>query len=699
MPELLLEVGCEEIPARFVPDALAQMEELAKEIFAREKIECRGFKAMGTPRRLALVGKDVTPSQASKAIEKWGPYVSQAFDASGNPTKAGLGFARSVGVDISQVQKKESEKGQRLYYRVEQEGRAAKEILKTILPAIILAIKFPKSMRWGSGKIRFARPIHWIVALFDGEVIDFELDRVKSGSQTYGHRFRAPGPLVVDNAAGYLSGLEKAFVIVEPGRRQEMIENGLAQKANESGAEIYPDPELVQEVNYLVEYPVVMAGEFDPKFLELPPEVLIAAMRGHQRYFALKEKGPGLKLISHFLFVANTKVPDEKVVIQGNQKVLLARLNDAEFFYREDLKTPLSKRAEKLDQMVFQAGLGTYLDKTGRLEKLVDELVGQIGPKDKEIKKAAKRAVKLCKADLLTQMVGEFPELEGIMAGEYARAQREPELVWKAVREHYLPKTATDIEQGKFPQSLLGQILSIADKLDSIIAGFVSKNQPTGSQDPFGIRRLANGLIYTALHFDLDFNLTGMIKQGITLFSNMARIKDKKLPDNILDFFLARIKNILDEKNIEYDIANAVIAAWDGSPVSVMNRARALSELRREPGFEDLFVGFRRAARIIEKTGKMDESLFEYEEEKALWRAFVSVKGRVEKLIAEKKWKEAMTALGELKPFIDRFFDKVMVNVENRKIRINRHSLLENIAKEFRAIADFSRLTGAEKNQ
>jgi glycyl-tRNA synthetase beta chain len=698
MPDLLLEVGCEEIPARFVPEALAQMEGLAKEIFTREKIEYQGFKAIGTPRRLALAGKDVTVGQASKIIEKWGPYVNQAYDANGKPTRAAWGFSKSVGVDLMDLEKKDSEKGPRLYYRLEQQGKETREILKNILPELILTIRFPKSMRWGSGKIRFARPIHWIVAVFGGEVVDFELDGIRSGNKTYGHRFLAPGALAVENFNQYLSALEKAYVIVDPPERQKMIENGIKQKASESAAMIYPDPELLQEVNYLVEYPAVMAGEFDRKFLEIPPEVLIAAMRGHQRYFALKEKGTGLKLTSHFIFVANTKVQDEQVVIRGNQKVLAARLNDAEFFYREDLKTPLSKRADKLDQMVFQAGLGTYLDKAGRLDQLVDELLGQICPKDKEIKKAAKSAVKLCKADLLTQMVGEFPELEGIMAGDYAKVQGEPELVWKAIREHYLPKTAGDIDQGNYPQNLAGQILSIADKLDSIIAGFVSGNQPTGSQDPFGIRRLANGIICTALHFGLDFNLTGMIESGITLFSNMVKAKDKKLPATMLDYFLARLKNILDEKNIEYDISNAVIAAWDGSLVSVMNRARALSELRKEPGFEDLFVGFRRVARIIEETGKMDEKLFEQEEEKDLWQAFVSVKGRVEKLISEKQWKEAMRALGELKPFIDRFFDKVMVNVDNKKIRINRHSLLENIAKEFRAIADFSQLTGTEKN-
>ncbi len=696
MPEFLLEIGCEEIPARFVPDALGQLLDQIKQLCFEQMLDHTGFSVMGTPRRLVLYAPDLCAKQKDRLVEKWGPAVKQAFDAEGNPTKAGLGFAKSVAAELSQIEKRDSDKGPRLYYKMEQKGRATKEILKELLPQMILGLRFPKAMRWGSGKIRFARPIHWVLALFNAEVIDFELDGIKAGNKTRGHRFLAPEEIEIKDFMGYREAMKNRFVVVDPEERKKLIEAGILQKAQELGCELYPDPDLVQEVNFLVEYPVVLAGEFDQRFLAIPAEVLIAAMRGHQRYFALKQKGPELKLNSHFLFVANTRAKSEQVVIKGNQKVLTARLADAEFFYKEDLKTPLEKRVERLDQMVFQQGLGSYQDKAERVGKLIKELLSELAPQDAELKKHSSRAVNLCKADLLTQMVGEFPELEGIMAGEYAKVQGEPETVWKACREHYLPKTANDIETGRFPQTPLGQALSISDKSDSIVAGFIAGNQPTGSADPYGIRRMANAITYTTLKFDLEFDLDQLLEKSLGLFSHLEKKIDAGAVLKALhEFFAVRMKNILIDLGLEYDIVDAVLAAWDGSMLSAKKRASALSELRKEPGFDDLFVGFRRVARIIEETGKLDPALFEYEEEKNLWSAFLAVKDQVEILIRERKWKEAMMALGTLKPVIDKFFDIVLVNVEDKKIRINRHSLLEQIAKEFGSIADFSRLSGA----
>jgi glycyl-tRNA synthetase beta chain len=698
MPELLLEIGCEEIPARFVPDALDQLGRNAKAIFDRERVAFKAIKTYGTPRRLVLVVDELSELQAQKKMEKWGPNVAQAYDMNGNATKAALGFAKSVGAPLEKIQKKDSDKGQRLYYSSEQGGNPTKDLLKTLLPELILGIKLPKSMRWGYGEVRFARPIHWIVALFNGEVVGFEIAGIKSGSKTFGHRFLAPGAIEVKDFGQYLESLKKAFVIVDPEERKRLIERQLAEKSQQLGVEIYPDPELIEEVNFLVEYPVVLCGEFSKRFLEVPAEVLIAAMRGHQRYFALKEKGQGIKLANNFLFVANIKTADDNVVIKGNQKVLSARLTDAEFFYREDLKTPLIERAEKLKQMVFQAKLGTYHDKAVRMEKLIAELAEKAAPGDQQFLEQAVRAVKLCKADLVTQMVGEFPELEGIMAGEYARAQKEPAPVWRAIHEHYLPKTASDIEQGRLPETLLGKILSVSDKIDSIIAGFVAGNQPTGSQDPYGIRRMANGVCCIALKSRLEFNLDKLVESGASQFAGAAKVDAGKIQKDVTEFFRSRLKNIFMDEKIEYDIANAVIAAWDGGIISAWDRAAALSELRKEPGFDDLFVGFRRVARIIEDTGELDQSLFAQKEEKGLWEAFLGVKEEVEVLIRDKKWKDAMRSLGKLKPDIDKFFDEVMVNVEDLKLRKNRHTLLEHIAREFRAIADFSQLVGADKN-
>jgi len=698
MPELLLEIGCEEIPARFIPEALAQLKARAEEIFSRERISFNALKSFGTPRRLVLLVEELSSVQANKPIEKWGPFVNQAFDSEGRPTKSALGFAKSMGVDLNQIQRKATDKGERLYFGTEEKGKKTEHLLKTILPELILGLSFPKSMRWSTGKIRFVRPVHWILARFGGKLIRFEMDGIKSNGKSYGHRFLAPKRIEVKGFREYLEKLAKAYVIVEPGKRKQLIRTELEKTAQKLGGELLPDEELIEEVSFLVEYPMVLSGGFDPKFLKLPAPVLISAMRGHQRYFAVKKKSKKLELLPNFLFIANTRVKDKTIVIKGNEKVLCARLNDAEFFYKEDLKIPLMERSERLNQMVFQAGLGNYLDKRERLEKLVLHLIEQLGLKDPGLQQDALRAVKLCKADLLTQMVGEFPELEGVMAGEYARVQGEPDRVWKAVSEHYLPKTAQDIDAKRFPESLLGQILSIADKTDSIIAGFVSGNQPTGSQDPFGIRRLANGLIQTALKYKIDFNLDKMIELGLSLFSNLAKFDSAKIKEQIIDFFQVRLKNILSEFNFAYDIINAVVASWEGSIISVWERVLAISELRKEPDFQDLFIGFRRVERIIEETGELDISLFEQDENR-LWESFQSVKTELEKLVLEKNWREALVALAKLKPEIDRFFDKVLVNVDDERIRKNRHTLLERIAQQFRRIADFSQIVGGDKNK
>jgi len=698
MPELLLEIGCEEVPARFMPEALSQLKERAEDIFSRERISFKSLKSFGTPRRLVLLVEELSSVQANKPIEKWGPFVNQAFDSEGRPTKSALGFAKSMGVEVGELQKKMSEKGERLYFGTEEKGKKTEQLLKTLVPELILGLSFSKSMRWSTGKIRFARPIHWILARFNGKVIKFELDGIKSNGKSYGHRFLAPERIEVKDFRQYLEKLAKAYVMVDQEERKQLVRIELEKTAKKLGGELVPDEGLIEEVSFLVEYPMVLSGSFEPNFLKLPPSVLISAMRGHQRYFAVKKKGERLELLPNFLFVANTRVKDKRVVIKGNEKVLSARLNDAEFFYKEDLKIPLSERSERLGRMVFQAGLGSYLDKRERLEKLLLHLIEQLGLKDAELKEEALRAVRLCKADLLTQMVGEFPDLEGVMAGEYARVQGEPDRVWKAVSEHYLPKTAQDIDAKRFPKSLLGQILSIADKTDSIIAGFVSGNQPTGSQDPFGIRRLANGLIQTTLKYKIDFNLDKMIELGLNLFSNLAKFDSAKIKSQIIDFFQVRLKNILSEFNFAYDIINAVVSSWEGSIISVWDRVLAISELRKEPDFQDLFIGFRRVERIIEETGELEISLFE-NDEKRLWESFQSVKSELERFVLEKKWKQALLELAKLKPEIDRFFDKVLVNVEDERIRKNRHTLLDRIAQQFRRIADFSQIVGGDKNK
>ncbi|HEX9080489.1 MAG TPA: glycine--tRNA ligase subunit beta, partial [Desulfuromonadaceae bacterium] len=482
--ELFLEIGSEEIPAGFIPRAMAEMEAIITRELTNARLSFGEVKTLGTPRRLALVVKDIPAVQPDAEITATGPSKKAAFDADGKPTKAAEGFARGQGVDVSQLKVVTTEKGEYIAVTRQETGRPTHLILAEILPRLVTEIPFKKSMRWGDLDVRFARPIHWIVALFDGSVVPFSFGTVESGTISRGHRFMANTPFPVRDFAHYLEECERHFVIPDPERRREIIRRETHRVAEAFGGRLLPDEGLLEEVTYLAEYPSAVAGAFPAEFLKVPKEVLITSMRSHQRYFSIVD-GQG-RLMPGFITINNTLTEDPQVVVKGNERVLRARLSDARFFFEEDRKVKLATRVESLKSVVYQQKLGTSYEKMERFRTLAEDLAGQLNP---AVKDKVGEAAYLCKADLVSGMVGEFPEVQGIMGREYALLEGIDPAVASAIAEHYMPTQAG----GELPASDIGALVSIADKLDTICGCFGVGLIPTGSADPYALRRSALG--------------------------------------------------------------------------------------------------------------------------------------------------------------------------------------------------------------
>ena len=494
--DLLLEIGTEEIPARFVLGALDSLRRLAEERLQQARLPYREIKTVGTPRRLALLAFGLEPVQTDQEEIIIGPPRSVAFGEDGQPTKVALGFARAKGVSVDDLNLLETPKGVYLGLKKKITGRSASDVLPELLPQLILDLTFPKNMRWGTSSLRFARPIHWIVALYGAEVIPFSLEGISSGRQTHGHRFMAPGPLSLTQAGEYAERLLSVNVVVDPQERRSILTRELEFQARKAGGQVRIDPQLLEEVTNLVEWPVPVTGQFDPDFLKLPAEVLVTSMKEHQRYFPLVDEGD--TLINRFIAVNNTQVTDEQRVIRGHEKVLRARLSDARFFFQEDTKEPLERKVDRLRGVVFHSQLGTSYEKVERVTELASYLALLLVPEKEAL---VKRCARLAKADLTSHMVGEFPSLQGVMGREYARLSGEAPEVAQGIFEHYLPLSAQDLPPG----SDTGALVGLADRLDTL-AGFFSLNQiPTGSADPYALRRQAQGVILITWARDYSF--------------------------------------------------------------------------------------------------------------------------------------------------------------------------------------------------
>ncbi len=685
--ELLFEVGTEEIPAGIVPRALKELKTLAEDKLNADRVGYSKVKVLGTPRRLFLYIDELSERQQDIVEEKLGPAKKSAYDANGNPTMAAMGFAKALGVDVEDLQTVDTEKGEYLSVKKEIKGEETFNLLSGILKDLINSLTFPKPMRWGSSTVAFIRPVHWILSTFGGEVIPLSIGNLKSSSTSRGHLFKSPESFQVGDYSSYIKKIREAYVIIDHNERKKIIEDGLKGVAEETGSRVLEDRQLVEEVTYLVEYPVVLHGSFDKEFLKLPGEVLIHAMRSHQRYFSMVNSEGNL--LPKFVVVANTPVSDNAIVVKGNERVLKARLEDAKFYYNEDLKVPLEKRLEELKGVIFQAKLGTSYEKVMRF-KSIARLISDIVAPDKVEK--VERASLLCKADLVSGMVGEFPDLQGVMGREYAQHAGESIDVSDAIYEHYMPKEAG----GELPKSLTGAIVSIADKLDTIVGCFSVGLIPTGTADPYALRRQVLGIIAIILDRGFTLSLRDLMEKSFDLLEEKALRPREEVLTDIEEFVKSRWKNQLVSQGYPSDIIDAILATSSSLDLEdAFERIKALKNFKMSPAFDALAAAFKRVVNILKGSQEftLDPDLFDSEGERNLFNAYEEQGEEIEKLLAKKDYEHALEKLSLLKAPVDAFFDEVMVMVEDEAVRNNRLALLQSIGKMLYKICDFLKIT------
>jgi glycyl-tRNA synthetase beta chain len=696
MKTLLVEIVTEEIPAGYIVPALEAMATLMDRKLSQARIEHGATETLGTPRRLALVVRDVAERQASITEEVLGPPKAVAFDAEGRPTKAAGGFAKSQGVSVNRLATKTTAKGDYVCVTKVERGQGSRRLLQTIIPGVITAIPFPKSMRWADLGLSFARPIHSILALLGDQMISFKLANIRSGRRTLGHRFMHPGSIPIGNAGEYVSTLRSAFVLTNIAERKELIERDIAKAASRLGGRILDDDDLLDTVTHLVEYVAVSAGSFSEGFLKLPREVLITAMREHQKYFAVV--GPDDQLLPCFVAVNNTPAEDMAVVTSGHERVLRARLEDARFFFETDVKIPPDKMVDRLRGVLFQAKLGSVFEKVCRVQGLAEHLAEVTAP---ETKATVSRAAWLCKSDLTSQMVNEFPKLQGVMGRIYAVRSGEPEAVAQAIEEHYRPAYAG----GPLPDTDAGALLSIADKLDTICGCFGVGLIPTGTTDPYALRRQAAGIIQIVLARALAVSLKGLIHQSLQLLEDKLSEDPAQTGQKVLTFFQHRIEHWLAEQGVAKDLIAGVVSTSIDNIPAALKRARALEGLKAEPDFEPLAIAFKRVVNIIRKARQLgdmpmegrraetDPSLFQEPCEQRLYDAFQKVHQKITEDIEGGAFDRALLTISTLKGSVDGFFDGVMVLSDDVRLKQNRLNLLGEIADLFAIFADFSKIS------
>lgn len=698
--DLLLEIGTEELPATYIEPALKQIEALSKRFFSEERIPFKEIKTYATPRRLILFMREVARKQDDHVREVLGPSNKVAFDSQGSPTKAAIGFAKSQGVEVGDLVTRKIEKGEYVFALKKEPGRTTLKVLPKILKQIITGISFPKSMRWPQSDIRFARPIRWLLVLYGTNTVNFSLGKLKAARLTRGHSLLSTKTIVVKNVAKYEELLKNNHVIIDQEKRKKTIEKAITNAIRETKGKLLEDKELLDEVNYLLEYPTAVLGRFEEKYLKLPREVLIICLKHHLKYFSLLDSG-GSKLLPYFVALKDGISEYMDNVREGYQRVLTARLEDAEFFFKQDSKRKLDENVEKLKRVVFQEELGTLYDKTQRVIKLSEIIAGLANADCK--KSTLRRIALLCKADSVTEMVGEFSELQGIMGREYARISGEEKIVADGIYEHHLPLSSS----GELPHSLEGAVVSIADKVDTIAGDFCVGFIPSGSQDPYGLRRQAQGITRIILHKKLALPLDILIDEALGLLKKSAHFSRSRLAEisevknQILRFFRPRLESILTEAGINYDEIDAALAVGFSDLVDAELRARSIHKLRKSPDFEPIIIAFKRAKNILKQAGerkiKVQSSHFSEKalkeiEEKNLCEGFNRIKKETEKLLKEKEYQGALEKLVSLRKPVDDFFDKVMVMVEDKKLRNNRLALLNRIVDLFCKIADFSKI-------
>ncbi len=682
--DFLLEIGCEEVPSRFIPGAMQQLEQEAAALLEENRLNYKRLQTWATPRRLVLLVSALDDNQADLVEKVKGPPVNRAYDEEGKPTKALEGFLRSQGVSVEALEEEVIKEARYIVVSKETPGRKALELLPGLLPQLIRKLAFPRPMYWSRKEVRFARPIRWLLALYGNSPVEFGFADVEAGDLTYGHRFLAPGPFKIDSVKKYFQTLEDNYIVVDHERRRAMIREQLEAKAEEIGGKALIDDALLEEVTYLVEYPVAVDGSFDRAYLDLPQEVPITSMQNHQRYFPLVEKESG-RLLPNFVGISNNRFHEN--IRKGYAKVLQARLADGRFFYNEDRKMPLEDYIKKLESVVFLQSLGSLDQKRARLVELVGRLGRAAGLSAEDID-AARRVAHLCKADLVTNMVKEFPELQGVMGREYARLSGESEDVAVGIYEHYLPRQAGDA----IPSGMAGALVSLADRIDTLGGCFATGIQPTGSQDPFALRRQAAGAVAILLGLKLELSLEEYIDHALdVLVMTLDVVEDETaVRAALLDFLLQRVRFALQEKEFGHDVVEAALAVPFKSLVELTEKASALSERLQTPLLADIIIAYNRVANLARKSsthGRIDEALFESEAERELYRLLLETETT---LGGTNDPVRRLEQLRLMRKPIDDFFDHVMVMVEQEDIRTNRLNLLARIKAVFNRVADFS---------
>ena len=684
--DLLVEIGTEELPPRALnklSDAFAQgiAQGLQDADVAFDKV-----KAYAAPRRLAVMINGVAASQPDRKIDKRGPAVQAAFDANGNATKAAEGFARSCGVALEELQRLKTDKGEWLAYSLEEKGKASVELIPGIVEQSLARLPVPKRMRWGDGKEEFVRPVHWVVLLLGDDVIDGHILGIQAGRNTRGHRFHHPEDITLTSASEYVALLDNpGYVVVDRDARAEAIRQQVEQVAEKLDGRAHIDEELLQEVSALVEWPVAIAGDFDEHFLQVPKESLISSMQDHQKYFpVLDTEG---NLLPHFITVSNIESKDVAKVKEGNERVIRPRLSDAAFFWEQDRKHPLETHVASLDKVVFQNKLGSLGDKSRRVARIAQQIADQLGA-DKD---HAHRAALLSKCDLMCEMVYEFPDLQGIMGRYYAQHDGEPEDVAIALDEQYMPRFAGD----QLPTTATGQILAVADKLDTLLGIFAIGQKPTGEKDPFALRRAALGVLRILIERELPLDLHEILGFAATALADVVDAQGSI--DEVLDFILDRLRVYYVNQNIAVDVYEAVMELRPTTPVDFDRRMLAVNRFRSLPEAESLAAANKRIRNILKKVdGKLpeqiDESLLQEEAEKELHKQLQQLSIKVDPMFEEGDYQSALQQLAELRNPVDSFFDQVMVMADDESLKNNRIALLKQLSELFLKAADLSLL-------
>jgi len=692
-----MEVGCEEIPARYIDSTLLQLHENLTKKLQEHSLGHEAINSYATPRRLVLATPALDERQADRTELLTGPPQSAAFDAANNPTLAARGFAAKHGLAVDALKCIQTERGIYLGFEKRITGKSALEVLSQELPQVLRSLNFPKSMRWESTQFLFVRPIRWILCRLGDQVVPFSLAGVSTGSVTYGHRILSGNiEIEVTSFESYREQLRNHKVRFDSKDRLATIQSALTAEATKVGARLIPDPRLLDLVVNLNEYPSIVCGSFSSDFLRLPREVLVTVMREHQKYFSLVDAEENL--LPRFLAVVDSDGAHTEQIRAGHQRVLKARLADARFFWDVDHKVKLEDRIQQLDRVVFQQKLGTMLEKTQRLVSLTGFLGKTLRAKNLD---ETKQAARLCKADLITDMVKEFTDLQGVMGGLYAKAEGLPVAVSDAIYEHYRPSTLEDTS----PQTLVGAILSVADKLDSVVGAFGIGQVPTGSKDPLALRRQTLGLIKVLLDKRISLSLEKIFFRSFALFRRKATRTREETWQDVATFVKDRLRFIFREQGFRYDEINSVVEICFDNPYDCLERLRAIAAIRSGADFEAVAQGFKRIKNILSEPGleisteslPIDPALFESDEERSLAAAVQAIQPKVRRAVATRTYARAFELMASLRPAIDLFFDKVLVMAEDPKVRANRLNLLRSLLQTFLNIADVSEIVPASK--